>query len=170
MRSYIRPSCQNLGCNNPAASIKKYSDGSTNWRKYCSKCHNTRTAERHGLKNILEITAMRAGKTVAEYSKEKLQKIAEKNGFANITDYLNSIHRYRKYRETYCENEDGRLGYECTTTIAWDGMLDVDHINGDPTDNRPENLQTLCKCCHAYKTWKFGDAKTPGRKALKVTY
>jgi hypothetical protein len=62
------------------------------------------------------------------------------------------------------------LGYKCTTTIVWDGMLDVDHKNGDPTDNRPENLQTLCKCCHAYKTWKFGDAKTPGRKTLNVTY
>ena len=46
-------------------------------------------------------------------------------------------------------------------------MLDVDHINGNPEDNRPENYQTLCKCCHAYKGNKNGDYRTPGRKKLK---
>ena len=29
---------------------------------------------------------------------------------------------------------------------------DVDHINNDPTDNRPEALQSLCKPCHSRKT------------------
>lgn len=151
MRSYTRPSCQTTGCYNEAAPIRYNDDGSTNWRKWCSFCHNKRTAERHGLTSIAQVVAKNAG-------------------FDSAAAYLNSIHPYRKYRETYCENVDSRLGYKCTTTIAWDGMLDVDHINGDPTDNRPENLQTLCKCCHAYKTNKEGDYKTPGRKALGVTY
>jgi hypothetical protein len=46
-------------------------------------------------------------------------------------------------------------------------MLDVDHINGNPYDDSVENLQTLCKCCHAYKGHKNGDYKTPGRKQIK---
>ena len=83
------------------------------------------------------------------------------------TQWTNSFHPYLKYRKEYCENTDGRLGYKCTTTIVWDGQLDTDHINSDPTDNRPENLQTLCKCCHAYKTNLYKDYATPGRKALK---
>lgn len=29
---------------------------------------------------------------------------------------------------------------------------EVDHINGDPTDNRRVNLQPLCKHCHSVKT------------------
>lgn len=83
------------------------------------------------------------------------------------THHLHNVHPYLKYRKDYCQNEDGRLGFKCTTTIFWNGMLDVDHRNGDPTDNRPRNLQTLCKCCHSYKTHKNKDFLTAGRKTLK---
>lgn len=82
----------------------------------------------------------------------------------------NSFHPYRKFRKTYCENVDSRLGFQCTTNIFWEGMLQVDHIDGDPTNNVEENMQTLCACCHAYKGWREGDYKTAGRKTLGVTY
>jgi hypothetical protein len=62
---------------------------------------------------------------------------------------------YKKYRKTYCENIDGRLGFVCSSVIvesAWEWQLDADHINGDHDDNREENIQTLCKCCHPIKT------------------
>ena len=75
---------------------------------------------------------------------------------------------YKVHRKTYCENVDSRLGFQCTTTIIdpeW--QLDADHINGDPTDNRPENIQTLCKCCHVIKTKQEQDWLTAGRKTLK---
>ena len=29
---------------------------------------------------------------------------------------------------------------------------DVDHISGDPSDNREANLQPLCHSCHSHKT------------------
>jgi hypothetical protein len=76
---------------------------------------------------------------------------------------------YKQFRKTYCENIDGRLGYKCTTTIIepeW--QLDADHIDGNPSNNTKENIQTLCKCCHVIKTKQEQDWLTPGRKTLKV--
>lgn len=66
---------------------------------------------------------------------------------------------YKRYRKTYCENIDGRLGFTCTATIIPEfshHMLDVDHINNNHTDNRKCNLQTLCSNCHRLKTSLFG--------------
>lgn len=67
--------------------------------------------------------------------------------------YRMSGWEYKIHRKDYCENKDGRLGYTCTATIVWEGQLTVDHINGVHTDNREENLQTLCANCHNYKTY-----------------
>jgi len=151
-----RPTCTTEGCNSKVVAIRNYyadtgAKVQVNWRKYCSKCHNKRTAEKHGLNTITEITARR-------------------NGFNSAVEYLNSKHPYRRYRKDYCENEDGRLGFVCTTTIVWDGQLDVDHIDGDPSHDNEENLQTLCKCCHAYKSYKEKDYLSPGRKAYGITH
>ena len=90
-----------------------------------------------------------------------------------------------QWRKPYCENVDGRLGFECTTYIHYDPplpksikwlvdygfpqpMLEVDHIDGNPY-NEPvdgSNFQTLCSCCHKYKSWKSGDGQSAGRKTL----
>jgi 5-methylcytosine-specific restriction endonuclease McrA len=32
-------------------------------------------------------------------------------------------------------------------------QLDLDHIDGNNTNNNIDNLQTLCANCHRYKTW-----------------
>lgn len=76
---------------------------------------------------------------------------------------------YKIHRKKYCENIDGRIGFTCTSTIIdpeW--QLDADHINGNPSDDRPENIQTLCKCCHVIKTKMEGDYLTSGRKAYGI--
>jgi len=76
---------------------------------------------------------------------------------------------YKIHRKDYCENVDGRLGFVCTTTIVdYELQLDADHVNGNPSDNRAENIQTLCKCCHAIKTYVSEDYLTAGRKTLGV--
>jgi len=83
--------------------------------------------------------------------KHHVENCAAKKGLSK-RDWQNSFHEYRKYRKTYCENIDSRLGFACTANIVWTGMLQVDHKNGNSNDHRPENLQTLCANCHAYKT------------------
>jgi hypothetical protein len=142
-----RPKCTHQDCNRPRVIYSTKKSGEPYYRKVCSFHHSAAIAERHGV--------MSAGHLSAE--RQNL----------SLTEYKNQWHPYRRFRKDYCENKDGRLGFVCTATIAWQGMLDVDHINGDPSNNKEENLQTLCKCCHAYKTMMYGDGQTPGRNKLK---
>ncbi len=52
---------------------------------------------------------------------------------------------YRQHKKDRCE----RCGFVPLHT----GQLDVDHIDNNHNNNDPANLQTLCKNCHALKTY-----------------
>lgn len=134
-----RPICQEKNCKNKTAIHNYSKSGKPYYRKVCERHHKLKIAMRHNVDRAEHVTAIRKNMSIAEYK--------------------NKRHPYRKHRKSYCENIDGRLGFKCTTTIVWHGMLDVDHINGLRNDNSLENLQTLCKCCHSYKTVLFKDSK-----------
>ena len=57
---------------------------------------------------------------------------------------------WQKLRAQVLANEP--LCRHCTAQGMVTAATDVDHINNDPTDNRPEALQSLCKPCHSRKT------------------
>ena len=83
-------------------------------------------------------------------------------------DWRNSYQEHRYHMKNYCENIDGRLGFKCTTTIILHkGMLENDHKNGVPFDHVESNMQTLCSCCHKYKSNVFKDYASVGRKTIR---
>jgi hypothetical protein len=67
---------------------------------------------------------------------------------------------YKAKKKSYCENMDGRLGFECSAEIHDDSMLTVDHIDEDHYNNEDKNLHTLCHNCHNYKTRFYGRVKS----------
>lgn len=141
-----RPRCSVKGCKKHRAIISTHADGTPLYRKVCHNHHSENIAKKHNVKSQQHLTAQRKGISVTAYRRRG----------------------YRKYLLEYCENIDSRLGFACTTTVFLDcGMLQVDHKDGNPGNNDVSNLQTLCSCCHAYKTHKFKDYASPGRKKLK---
>lgn len=57
--------------------------------------------------------------------------------------------RRRKLRDQpICECDDDCCAPNGCGLVA----TETDHINGDPTDNRPENLRSLTKRCHSRRT------------------
>ena len=165
-----RPKCLHKGCVNSVAIIRTRLDGSPCYRAtgLCSTHHGKAIAKKHGVRSAAEVTAKRQGKTLNEYATETRQATALRAGFDSITDYANSIHPYRKHRLTYCENRDGRLGYKCRCKIRHSAQLQVDHIDGNPSNNKISNLQTLCANCHIVKTHANKDYATEGRKSKGI--
>lgn len=85
---------------------------------------------------------------------------------------LSSNKIYKLYKKNYCENIDGRLGFKCPvkfTKKIRDAMYyHVDHIDGNPSNSDPENLQTLCPICNQIKTRLNKDSQSPGRIKLGI--
>ena len=66
------------------------------------------------------------------------------------------------YKTGKCSNTDGHLGFDCmikwTKIPTWaKGMTEIDHIDGDFTNNDPSNLAELCPICHKLKGQLNGD-------------
>jgi hypothetical protein len=87
-------------------------------------------------------------KTIGNYVNNKLRNdlseiLIENSKFKNSSHLKNRLYK-EGIKDRKCE--------KCEQTENWRGKkmsLILDHINGNPTDNRLENLQILCPNCNA---------------------
>jgi hypothetical protein len=87
-----------------------------------------------------------------------LQQILNKNVYFQSYKLKKRLFK-EGLKSPYCEecgwnkkSEDGRL------------PLELDHINGDSTDNRLENLRVLCPNCHSLKPTHRGRNRIRGKR------
>ena len=89
--------------------------------------------------------------------------ICAKDGPVKIVVYGNTYRcevAYREHQHRMKSDRKGTLIDLKSDTCARCGFvaeakcqMDLDHINGDRSDHRPENMQTLCSNCHRLKSY-----------------
>ena len=91
-------------------------------------------------------------------------KNGEKDGMRGKTATSHHIRRYlfEKYDNRCCE-----CGWSKTNLFTNKIPLELEHVDGDYTNNREDNLKLLCPNCHSLTaTWK-GANKKQGRPRSK---
>lgn len=80
------------------------------------------------------------------------------------------------HKKEYCENVDGRLGWECPVPAkSWKELdmlnaLDLEHLDGDHFNNTPENVDTICKLCHGKKSTINNDFSNTKESARRIVH
>ena len=98
----------------------------------------------------------------------------------------NGEHKSKLHKEAWYRGELKRVerstmrrylsedrGYNCEVCNIsdWQGKvitLHVDHINGDPSNDRPDNLRLICPNCHSQTEFLGGGNKGRGRGSLGI--
>ena len=87
--------------------------------------------------------------------------------YPNIATYKLKL---RLIREGYLEDKCSICGWDKKSDGREFTPCELDHINGNPTDHRLENLRIICPNCHSLtETYRFRRGKTNeslGRKLL----
>lgn len=72
------------------------------------------------------------------------------------------------FKKNTCSNKDGRLGFTCAVNFKFLPkecyITEIDHIDGDDTNNCKDNVQELCVICHKIKSQQYGDL-TPNSRS-----
>jgi len=74
----------------------------------------------------------------------------------------------RKYILEKFDYKCSECGWDKKNPVTGKTPLEVDHIDGDPTNNAEDNLRLLCPNCHALTpTWKALNAGKANKKRLR---
>lgn len=157
---------QCLACKTPL-SWQQYRNGGIYCGHSCSMKHQPRrkrTARRYDCLNCGNAITTKAYKycssrCASEY-RIKSSAIQIEQGLVSTPDTL----------KTYLIRRDGYV-CQCCTLTEWMGEpipLELDHIDGNASNNDPGNLRLLCSNCHSLTPTAKGRNRGKGRKSLGI--
>lgn len=138
-----KPTCLNINCNEPVHLIKYRDYKYPIYRSVCLRCHHANIEFR----NVKYKQGVKLVKLdyCENYTHKRIKGIPESDWKPCSTQHDKS--KINKFQET---------------GVLPSRDLHIDHIDGNHYNNVPENVQTLCSCCHSYKTKIAGDLKSTG--------
>ena len=129
-----RPTCINYGCNKPVTE-----SGGGRPRPHCSNCHKAGFG-------YVQRRKMADG-SIKSYPPTQLAE--------GVTPFKTGKCSNQKH------GQKGHLGFPCPMNYEkapWAiGLTELDHIDGDHTNNIPKNIQEVCNPCHVEKGRLNGD-------------
>ena len=88
----------------------------------------------------------------------------EISGFSETDNWGNVPDRIRTYLFKKFDSKCSKCGWGEVNPFTGRVPLEVEHIDGDYTNNRPENVTLLCPNCHSLTETYRGANKGKGRK------
>ena len=149
-----------LNCNSAIPYDKKTEN------KFCSKkCADVVNAAKRVKKKICLVCDNEVKKGASKYCSIKCQKTYHFN--QRLIDWINgdAITKSRNFFRRYLTETQG-YKCSCCNISEWNGksiVLEIDHIDGNSENNKPENLRFICPNCHSqtetYKARNIGKGR-----------